>query len=737
MAQPTFDDEELDPELLGQLGELDPDLLAQLGDPAQVDPTIAAREVSRYAVDPELTPERVGELGELTDIGAMLEGRDVGFLEGVGDRLSQAWLNMTTADPMELADILTNRFPDTIEVRLSPEGVPVARNKHTGHEVAINRPGFSPMDVMQTIGLVGQYTPAGKFAAAPLAAVKQGLTKEATRQARKRATRSAIGRGVAGETATEVGAQAVQEAAGGRFDPGEVAFTALTAPVPEVVLTPMAGLGRKTYDIVTDNVKIPDGVQAAIDYARDKGYKVATSDALAETIKAPRRIFLKAAERIPLVGTSGMRLRQAQERAEALEHMFDYMGLDASTDYGALVLNSFVRKNKSTVAEANRLRTAAFDAMKGTGNVPLKSFRNQISEEIEAAGKLEPDQKKALLNYLTSVSKDFDAIDSFTFRDADIFLNSLYRDPNRQLANAGIKGEMQARLAEALYKDMSRHAKANSSSAFNKYDLARKNWVNQLKKVADEELRNAISTGQIDEGVIDRVLYHGKPKDVESLWQNVDAAGKELIRKRTMADVLNKAGGRLGDLSTVNVDRMIRILDTDPGVQRAMKKFWPEEDQKLIQGMKEYLRLTAKSAKAFEATGMLAGGQAASGGGRMLTGLVSALLPPTQMIVGAARAHESDAVRDLLLKLYNAKGASDKVQSIMAELRPALIALGQQQGEGRDPFAPEIEKTTFEKALEGSGRAGKQLYDAVTGFELPGIDENMQRLREAAGAEEE
>ena len=207
MAEPTYE---------GLGAAIDPERLAELGLGTAMDPAQAAaaqeikqKQLSQYPVDPELTPERMEEMGELTDISRALEGRKPAVsaemeamglagveraITGAGEKLSQAALNMTTADPMELADILSSRFPEDLEISISPDGVPVVTNKHNNEQFLINRPGFSAMDVLQTIGLIGTYSLAGKWAMKPLAAIKPGLKGEALKQARTQATRNVAGR---------------------------------------------------------------------------------------------------------------------------------------------------------------------------------------------------------------------------------------------------------------------------------------------------------------------------------------------------------------------------------------------------------------------------------------------------------------------------------------------------------------------------------------------------------------
>ena len=192
----------------------------------------------------------------------------------------------------------------------------------------------------------------------------------------------------------------------------------------------------------------------------------------------------------------------------------------------------------------------------------------------------------------------------------------------------------------------------------------------------------------------------------------------------------------MSDLATVNMDQLVKHMDKDPGFLRMQNEFWSQADRDLMLGAKELLRTTAKSSKAFAAVGMLAGGQAGAGGKRMIMGMISALFPPTQLIVAAARTHESDVVRDLLLNLRHAEPTSMAYQSILAELRPLVLALGNEMiAEDRDPFAAEAPPTVFEQGLEMTGKVGKQIVDAVTGFKLPGIDESMEKLREITGNE--
>lgn len=269
-------------------------------------------EALPFPEDPELTPERIADMGELTDISAMLEGRDRGTLTNIQERASQALLNATTGDPMELAQIMQERFGDTVDVRLSPEGVPVVRNKETGQEAVINRPGLSPMDVFQTIGLIGAYAPTARLA---------GMGRNVMQR---------LGLGVAGSAGTEAALQAAQEEAGGEFDEEDIAMSAALGAVPEAVAEPAV---RALQKVITAP-KIPQGIRDAIEYARSTGRRLMTSDVLGKEAGPVPSIMVRLSQRIPLVGTGKARREQLRQRGDTLQEIVDEYQIDIDTEIG-------------------------------------------------------------------------------------------------------------------------------------------------------------------------------------------------------------------------------------------------------------------------------------------------------------------------------------------------------------------------------------------------------------------
>lgn len=301
----------------------------------------------RFPIDPQMTAEQLDVLPEMTDTAKMIEGFAepgegidgpiMGTLRRIGTELKQGWMQMSTSDPMELGSQLQNRFPDVVEVRLAinPSGdgsyIAVAKNKLTGYEAVINKPGVSAQDVLQTIGLVGQYLPAAKATMA----VKALAPRIATAAASSFATETAI--------------QAGQSALGGEFDPEDVALATVFSAVPEIVAKPAIGLALKTKELIAKNLPeaVPASIRSALAFAEKQGYKVTSSDALNEFLTAPQRIFLKITERIPVFGTQRIKNAQKAQRADALKRMADKFDIDIESDLGQEIAESFMDRMKN------------------------------------------------------------------------------------------------------------------------------------------------------------------------------------------------------------------------------------------------------------------------------------------------------------------------------------------------------------------------------------------------------
>jgi hypothetical protein len=175
---------------------------------------IGQAPLAQPAVSP--FPEERGETRaaqELPELGAggLLAGEDqlkVGALSPV---------LLATTDTGEIANILTKNFPN-IGIAQDPGGNLIARNNRSGAQVILNAPGISQLDVLQGLGIIATFTPAGRLAAIPATVGKKAIT-------------GAVTSGL-----TQAAIEGIQSKVGGELNEEEVALAAALGGVAETVV---------------------------------------------------------------------------------------------------------------------------------------------------------------------------------------------------------------------------------------------------------------------------------------------------------------------------------------------------------------------------------------------------------------------------------------------------------------------------------------------------------------------
>lgn len=274
---------------------------------------------------------------------------------------------LTTTDPNEIAQIFTQTYTDentgletpvfpNVGLTTAPDGVLILTNRKTGKSALINRPGISGMDIMQLLGLGMTFTPAGRVSALMSAPARSLAKKAATETARKFALKTARKRGaltmMGASGVTETALQTGQVAAGGEFDPVDIAFSTVAGALPDYAIDPLIRAGTKLPQVMPLVGKKVEQVLAAtpggksildaLRFAKETGRKIQTSDALMERLTPAMNIFFKITERIPVMGTGGARVTQRAQRADALTELADKFDINIETEYGKEVMESFV-----------------------------------------------------------------------------------------------------------------------------------------------------------------------------------------------------------------------------------------------------------------------------------------------------------------------------------------------------------------------------------------------------------
>ena len=146
-------------------------------------------------------------------------------------RFGTAMASLSALNPVELVQILAENAPGELTVRPDEAGNIIIG--HNGAEAILNKPGFTPFDLMQLGGVVSAFFPSSKLATLP-STLKGSVATMA-----------------AGTGATQGLVETLQSSEGGEFNKGDIALAAGTAGLFQGALqrsfpSPCRGCGKRS-----------------------------------------------------------------------------------------------------------------------------------------------------------------------------------------------------------------------------------------------------------------------------------------------------------------------------------------------------------------------------------------------------------------------------------------------------------------------------------------------------------
>jgi len=696
-------------------------------------------------IDEQLNDPNVGffskmglrmEMQDIFEHGEATTHVGTGLGEGLsmGDKALLSSAAMTMFDPSEVAQMLTQTDPDTGErrwpqfaIQHAPDGAIVVNNTENGTRAVINRPGFSPMDAVQMLGIGAMFTPAGRITAA----------------APSVAGRIALGASTAG--LTEAGIQMGQEEAGGQFDPLDVALSTAVGPAVELARPAMGAMqrvGKFIGSYIPEDVfglrtgfqgiqgVIPEVKAQVLGYARQakeflqsgRPAIVTTQDAVPEAHTPFRMILLKMVERLPLTGTGGLRVAQREQRVEVLRNLADRYRLNPNTNYGATVLRDI---NANAGNQLDAARTAIDTGVDAMADQPviLRDFRLRIRDIIEAEqsyGEMAHQGVIDLLNKTRNAVWQGGQRQDFGrgFGVVNDWLERLYAESAN--ASPGAKVLLDD-AADALRRDLERTARESGIEGAEQWVRGTRQLETLVSGAERRTLQGLIEAGNVDQQVMRRVLKSGNAGDMQLLARNLSDDGVHEAQQMILRNAMRVGGWRRTAAAEANVDpaKVLRYLEGE-NVEAQLQTFFPDTARAELSGMMEYLRTTAAASQIGKGVGMAAAG----GMGQMSANAMNIV---TLGLVGAlGHAYQSSAVRNLLLRLEHIKSDPRMKDAIMQEITPLLMAGGRQMAQLWDESDPQDMVYVSDEFAEEESMRDQSL-----------IGQGMEQLREAAGNEAE
>jgi len=270
-------------------------------------------------------------------------------------------------------------------------------------------------------------------------------------------------------------------------------------------------------------------------------------------------------------------------------------------------------------------------------------------------------------------------------------------------------GKQQALLEKIPFYPPAARRKAQQRAK----DMLENAWKKEAEELSEGVLKQAIKTNQIDDIVVDKVMDAGRAPQLKELWSRLSPSGKEAARSRFLLRGLEDASWTKAAPGVADPKKFMAFLDR-PANKKIVREWFSPEDQEVLNGVREYLRLTATAQETGKGAGMVAAVSAGAGGISLFAGMFNALVGGTAVISAIGHTYQGAFVRNRLLKLAHTKGDEAATAIIMRDLVPYFIA-AEQQWKGENYYFPDT-NITKESLLEGGEDLVMNLEDTAKGF---------------------
>ncbi len=440
-----------------------------------------------------------------------------------------------------------------------------------------------------------------------------------------------------------------------------------------------AGVGAVAAPLISAGGRTLGGAvtpeqQTLIAAGEQAGARVLTTD-IAQPEGFIAGIVQSFGEKIPLVGTGGIRKLQQQERQQVVKDVADEFGLELETPLANDIVQSLKNKSADTLERARVLRNDAIDQLTPAGPVPNPKTTTAIQNQIDRQQRIGPLADQTLLNRLENTRE--------ALQDADFSVAAQVRssiiDDIKALERADDRRNLIPLkiIKSAIDEDMLKFARRTNRDAAANWLRGNREFSEELTNIKGTELKRILNTGDATPENVMTILRGNKPTQLNRLARSLNEDGRKAARAAIVRDALESSGFFRGD---VNPSKFATELGRSKNL-RAVNAFFKGDQKKLIEGTRRLLDATrrAQQAGVVPPTGIQTlpplGAIAAK-----LIGGVTALF--TVGSVGAvARIYESKAMRGALLRLSNTKPNSPAERKAINAIVPILVSASEKVGE--------------------------------------------------------
>jgi hypothetical protein len=296
--------------------------------------------------------------------------------------------------------------------------------------------------------------------------------------------------------------------------------------------------------------------------------------------------------------------------------------------------------------------------------VPTGKTASAINGEISRLKTLDNKDVKPIINALENSRTSFTEKSLAQVEDNRKLLGETLED----VGFAKVKSQadkVNKKIYKAVNEDMGEFIKTTGKRRdYDNWKIANQRLASNIRELDISALKAAIKNGNSTPEEVRKLLFAKRPSDINRLYKSLSPQGKARARVAMWQEAMVKAGG-IDELSTAKFQTALKNMEKSTGV------FFKGEDKRVLDGLVKALKSTrrAEIASVSPPTGVQnyqniaalgLGGGAVAGGAKFVV--------PALTIGAAARAYESKAVRNLLIKIAKGKGNEQKYISQLVNI---------------------------------------------------------------------
>jgi len=409
------------------------------------------------------------------------------------------------------------------------------------------------------------------------------------------------------------------------------------------------------------------------------------------------------AEDIPVFGTGGMRKAQQTKRVDAVRNLLRQYGAEDLAEAEDDVMKDLLSKRETDISKYTKAKEEVIEKLsaktpqvlgeKGASIGVAKAVQvtnavKKIDEQISELSAMRLDEMKPVIDRLKNwrsaiENQDFKTLVADQKQIGESFkaqgLEGVRNRAEKSLSSIYGKIDENGKPIDGLAKDITDYIKQNGGEYdVNKWMAANKQLSNMMGELEMTALKSALEKGERSPEMIKKLLYSKNRSDVAALYKNLNPQGQARAKAAIIAKAAETA---TGDVSAETFSRNVKKMGAQTGV------FFNEEDAKKVNGLVKVIDATNRASQSAVNPPT---------GARVLMpasyAAIATLIPgsPLERFVGATSAmalaggaanlYESKPVRDLLIRISQAKIGSEQEAALIRRVLEVSRAQKATQG---------------------------------------------------------